>query len=266
MRKGLLICLMIAAVFMFAGVTQVFAADYFSTDELDKGVIGITYGGGGKAKVIIQKSDKKYTYDINSAGKQEYFPLQLGNGSYKVNLYRNTSGNSYRLLASKSVNVNLSDNNVVFLTSTQNIDWNVDSKAVAKAVELTKDTEDLQEKANLLWQYMVRNHTYDFHKLATVQPGYIPVIDRTLEEKKGICYDFSSLYAAMLRSQGKPAKLVKGYAPKHAVGYHAWNEVYDASNQEWKVIDTTYDLQVIGRNPKVSMIKKTDDFNKVYEY
>ena len=266
MKREILICMMISLILLLVGGVQVFAGQSFNMDNLDKGVIGISCDGGGKIKVIIQKGDKKYTYDINSEGRQEEFPLQLGNGSYKVSVFANTSGNAYRLLSSKDISVKLENSNEVFLTSIQNINWNVDSKAVAKAVELTKDIKDPKQKATKLWDYMVKNNSYDFEKLSTVLPGYIPIIDRTLEEKKGICYDFSSLYAAMLRSQGQPAKLVKGYAPKNASGYHAWNEVYDKEKGEWLVIDTTYDLQVIGRNPKVEMIKKTENFNKVYEY
>lgn len=226
----------------------------------------MTYDGGGKIKVMIQKDNKKYTYDQNNSGIKETYPLQLGNGSYKISLLKNTTGNSYKLLASKTVNLNLKEENSVYLSSIQTINWNVDSKAVAKAVELTKDTNDLQKKASILWNYMVKNNKYDYKKLATLSSDYIPVIDQTLKDKTGICYDFSSLYAAMLRSQGTPAKLVKGYAPKHAVGYHAWNEVYDASKKKWIVIDSTYDLQVIAKNPKIAMLKDTADFNKVYEY
>jgi len=266
MRKRILLYMIASILWIAAGTSGIFAAGYFNTDDTSKGVIHITYDGGGKTKVIIQKGDKKYTYDINSSGKTETYPLQLGDGTYKVSLYVNTSGNSYKLISSKSVDVKLSNPNSVFLTSIQNIDWNVDSKAVAKAVELTKDIDDLEQKAKVLWDFMVKNNSYDYAKLSKLATGYIPVIDMTLEEKKGICYDFSSLYAAMLRSQGKPAKLIKGYAPKNASGYHAWNEVYDESKGEWFVIDTTYDLQVITRYPKVPMVKNSQDFNKVYEY
>lgn len=266
MKKRLLFCLAVTVIWISANTSGVLAADYFNTSDISSGIIHITYDGGGKTKVMIQKGDKKYTYDINSAGKTENYPLQLGNGTYKVSLLVNTSGNSYRLIASKNIDVKMTDPNSVFLTSIQNIDWNVDSKSVAKAVELTKDIDDFEKKAQVLWNYMVKNNSYDYQKLSKVTSGYIPVIDQTLADKKGICYDFSSLYAAMLRSQGTPAKLIKGYAPKNASGYHAWNEVYDVNKKEWVVIDTTYDLQVITRNPKVPMTKESQDFNKVYEY
>lgn len=266
MKKRLLLLLAISVICFIVGISEVSAADYFNTNNISNGVIHITYDGGGKTKVIIQKGDKKYTYDINSSGKTESYPLQLGDGTYKVSLLVNTSGNSYKLVSSKSIDVKITNPNSVFLTSTQNINWNVDSKAVAKAVELTKNIDDVEKKAKVLWDYMVKNNSYDYDKLSKLASGYLPVIDQTLADKKGICYDFSSLYAAMLRSQGKPAKLVKGYAPKNASGYHAWNEVYDESKGQWIVIDTTYDLQVISKNPKITMVKNSQDFNKVYEY
>lgn len=266
MKKRILLYIAVLILCISTGTSAVSAADYFNTSDAAKGVVHITYDGGGKTKVIIQKGDKKYTYDINSSGKTETYPLQLGDGTYKVSLYANTSGNSYKLISSKNIDVKLTNPNSVFLTSVQNIDWKVDSKAVARAVQLTKDVDDLEKKAKILWDYMVRNNSYDYGKLATLSTGYLPVIDKTLEEKTGICYDFSSLYAAMLRSQGKPAKLIKGYAPKNASGYHAWNEVYDETKKEWIVIDTTYDLQVITKNPKITMVKNAQDFNKVYEY
>lgn len=266
MKQKLLICIVASVIWIIAGTSGVAAADYFDTADLASGVIHVTYDGGGKTKVMIQKGDKKYTYDVNSAGKKESYPLQLGNGAYKVSLLANTSGNSYKLIASKDIDVQITNPNSVFLTSVQNINWNVDSKAVAKAVELTKGVDDVEQKAKILWDYMVKNNAYDYNKLNTLSSDYVPVVDRTFVDKSGICYDFSSLYAAMLRSQGKPAKLVKGYAPKNASGYHAWNEVYDESKGVWVIIDTTYDLQVITKNPKVPMLKNSQDFNKVYEY
>jgi hypothetical protein len=265
MRKRVM-AILITIILIMSSTTGVMAAGYFDTGDLSKGLLHISYDGGGKVKVMIQKGDTNYTYDLNSEGKKETFPLQLGNGSYKVSLYKNTTGSYYKLLASETIQLNMKDPNAVYLTSIQTINWNVDSKAVGKAVELTKDTPDPREKARILWNYMVRNHFYDYGKLAKLAPGYIPVIDQTFLDKTGICYDFSALYAAMLRSQGTPAKLVKGYAPKNAVGYHAWNEVYDAEQKKWVVIDSTYDIQVFPKNPKVAMIKNSEDFNKVYEY
>ncbi|MGI5892717.1 MAG: transglutaminase-like domain-containing protein [Bacillota bacterium] len=266
MKERLWLILIIAVSIIIATSAPALAVGYFNTDNITEGLIHVTCSDGGKVKLMVQKGDKKYTYDVNSAGLRETFPLQLGNGAYKISLLKNTSGNSYKLIASKNLEVNIKDPHAVYLSSIQIIRWNVDSKAVAKAVELTKDTSDLGQKAKILWDYVIKNNTYDYGKLSKLPPGYIPVPDNTFIERRGICYDFASLYAAMLRSQGTPAKLVKGYAPKNVVGYHAWNEVYDVNRGQWIVVDSTYDLQVITRNPGVSMQKNSADFNKVYEY
>jgi len=93
----------------------------------------------------------------------------------------------------------------------------------------------------------------------------LPNIDKTLTSGKGICYDFSSVFAAMLRSQGIPVKLVKGYTT-NVEGYHAWNEVYNSETGEWIVVDTTYDVVIKDAGRAVSMAKETANYSKVYEY
>lgn len=80
--------------------------------------------------------------------------------------------------------------------------------------------------------------------------GYVPDPDQTLSSGKGICFDYASLAAAMLRSQGIPAKVITGYVSGGAV-YHAWNMIYlkesgwitveiKAPANEWERIDLTF--------------------------
>jgi transglutaminase-like putative cysteine protease len=270
MKKFKLFTQVFIIVSMITGATAfTWATDYFDTADQDKGLIHITYKSAStaKMKVMIEKNPSRYTYDINSAGVTESFPLQSGSGTYKISLLQNTSGNSYKLIASKSVTATIKDPNAVYLNSIQNISFNVDSAAVKKAVELTKGTDDIMKKAKILWNYMANNNKYDFKKLSLIRSSYVPVVDETLRDQTGICYDFSALFAAMLRSQGIPAKLIMGYAPNYANGYHAWNEVYDAAAKKWITIDATYDLQVIKIKPKaVEMIKTSSEYQKIYEY
>ena len=61
------------------------------------------------------------------------------------------------------------------------------------------------------------------------------------KDKDGICYDFSVVFAAMLRTQGIETKLIKGYSTK-VDGYHAWNQIYDSEKEEWYTVDSTYDI------------------------
>lgn len=268
MKRRLVLPLLIAVLLLFVTTGIASAASNIDSTDVSKGMIHVTYQGNpaDKVKLMITKDSLKYVYDVNASGRQENFSLQMGNGSYKLSLLIQLSGDKYSPVETVNVDVALPDQNQVFLTSVQNIDWNVSSAAIQKAVALTAGTTDLKKKAQILWDYMAKNNSYDYNKAATVTAGYLPVIDTTLRDKKGICYDFSSLYAAMLRSQGIPAKLIKGYAPKYAAGYHAWNEVYDASQGKWITVDSTYDLQIIKTKPKLAtMTKNTNDY-KVEKY
>ncbi len=246
-----------------------YAASQPSIDSGDshKGVVHIAYKGtpSKRVKVIIEKGSKKYTYDLKNTGEVEDFPLQMGNGTYAIKVLENTAETSYCIVGSQTVEVKLQDENSVYLNTIQNMKWSEDSKAIKKAIEMTNTTRNLQEKANILYEHMVQSYTYDYYKLAKLPSTYLPVIDQTFKDKTGICYDFSSLYGAMLRSQGIPAKLIKGYTP-NAEGYHAWNEVYDQEKQQWLIIDTTYDLQVVAKKKDVKMTKSEKDYQKVNEY
>lgn len=262
MRKKLLL-----EIFFFIILwSNVYGNCNIQTDTANKGIVKVTCtsSSGKRLKVIIQKGEGKYTYDLTS-GKTESFPLQMGNGAYKITVLENTSGKSYQIVDSTSVTAQMSDEKVVYLGSVQNVNWNTNNQAIKHAVQLTQATSDIGEKAKVLYKDMVGGtYSYDYNKLASLPTTYVPSIDSTFKEKKGICYDFSALFAAMLRSQGIPAKLVKGYS-SNATGYHAWNEVYDSKTKQWLIIDTTYDIQVI-KKKQVNMSKPSKDYNKVYEY
>ncbi|MBU5438687.1 transglutaminase domain-containing protein [Tissierella sp. MSJ-40] len=66
----------------------------------------------------------------------------------------------------------------------------------------------------------------------------------------------------MLRSQGIPTKLVKGYK-NDLKAYHAWNEVLLDNN--WVIVDTTYDA-ALGKNKDNNMLKNSVEYNKIREY
>lgn len=74
-----------------------------------------------------------------------------------------------------------------------------------------------------VYDFVIQNITYDKQLAATVQSGYLPVLDSVLEKKTGICFDYAALMTGMLRSQGVPCKLVVGYA---GTAYHAWISVW----------------------------------------
>jgi transglutaminase-like putative cysteine protease len=202
-----------------------------------------------RLKVLVEKAGQKYYYDLDNTGLSESFPLQMGEGSYKVTIFENVSNTSYRAVLSKTLFADFDEANLTYLQSVQSVDWNTSMAAMAIAQDLVKDKKTDLEKVTAIHDYVTTNVQYDYEKISTITTTYLPDIDETLTLKKGICYDFASTFAGMLRSVGIPAKLIKGYTV-NANGYHAWNEVY--IDGAWVVIDASYDSQMKARsNPLI---------------
>lgn len=256
MKKMKIFIMAFMAFMIFSIATLNIHAAEIITDKVSKGAVGASHSGSGKAlKVMVEKDGQKHTYNLRGDGKVDYYPLQMGNGSYKVSILENVSGNKFSLLKSENISATIANNNDVYLNSIQIINWNKSDPAIVKASAL--------KNADGVYGYIIKSVKYDYDKAKTVKPGYDPVINDTFKTNKGICYDYSALEAGMLRSLGVPTKLVKGYA-KGVDGYHAWNEIL--INGKWVVVDSTFDAAMWGGNAKHTMSKNSGDYQKVYEY
>ena len=176
-----------------------------------------------RLKVQVKGPTTTYTYNLAADGAWDTYPLSDGNGSYQVLVYENISGTKYSTVLSVSFTVTLADEFAPFLRPNQYVDYGAAPNTVAKAEELTKDKTDTLSKVTAVYDFVVKNLTYDKQLAATVQSGYLPVLDTVLAKKSGICFDYASLMTGMLRSQGIPCKLVVGYA---GTAYHAWISVW----------------------------------------
>ena len=257
--------LTVAFMMLFAAPTTTFAATQTISTDLQQGVVKVQMAESSASKilVLVEKDGIRYTYPIVDQDVNQ-FPLQLGNGDYTVRLMQNTEGNKYRELNKATVKLNISDSNQVFLNSIQDIEWNDSQKVVLKAKELTKDLKTDDQKIKAIYAYVTKHFKYDYAKAKTVTSGYFPNVESIYAKKTGICYDYSSVVAAMLRSVDIPTKLVKGYATPTKGVYHAWNEVLVGG--KWKVIDTTTDSAYVQAGKTVSMYKSVSDYNpeKIY--
>lgn len=264
--KKLLVSMLICISIIASTMTVAAASEpMIDTGRLAEGVVTISHQANARLKVMVEKDGKQMTYDLRNDGRAETFSLQMGNGSYKVSVLENVSDKKYKYIATRQVELNLVDEKKVFLASVQNINWDNEMKAVKKAVELTKGLKTDKEKIKAVYDFVVNNIAYDYSKISTLPTNYVPDIDNTITSGKGICYDFASVFAAMLRSQGIPVRLVKGYSTKVS-GYHAWNEVFDSETGKWVTLDTTYDAEQKAAGRAFSMIKETAQYSKVYEY
>lgn len=236
------------------------AFHYIDLTQLDRGVIRARTNTEVKSKLVIEKNNKRYTYNLYDDFQS--FPLQLGNGDYKISIFENIYENKYRQKHMKNITLNIDNNNLIFLNSIQNIDWEENSDYISKAKELVNGITDNKLKVEKIYKYIINNYDYDFNKLNSLKYDYLPDLNIIYDLQKGICYDYSSLFASMLRSLNIPTKLVTGYGD-NIKGYHAWNEVL--INDTWVIIDTTYDSQ-LKKWKDLEMIKSKDLYEKVYEY
>ena len=170
-----------------------------------------------RLKAQVKGPTTTYTYNL-TAGSWATFPLSDGNGRYQVTVYQNTEGSKYAAVVSAAFDAAMTDEFAPFTHPNQYVNYAEAPNTVAKAAELTKGVTDPLKKVELVYNYVVKNITYDKELAASVKSGYLPVLDTVLAKKTGICFDYAALMTGMLRSQGVPCKLVVGYA---GTAYHA---------------------------------------------
>ena len=232
------------------GVT-VYQNDFASIDasNTSQGYVMVKYNGTNeKVKLQITCPDQScYTYLISDRGTYDTFPLTAGNGSYALQVLENVAGDTYTVSLAQSINVNIEDEFLPFLYPNQYVNFHTDSKAVSKGSDLAKDTYSDLDVVQNIYNYVIKNISYDTEKAQNVSYGYVPDIDDTLSSKKGICFDYAALMASMLRSQNIPTKLEVGYSGD---AYHAWistyiddkgwvDDIIQFNGDTWQIMDPT---------------------------
>ena len=232
------------------GVT-VYQNDLASIDasNTSQGYVMVKYNGTNeKVKLQITCPDQScYTYLISDRGAYDTFPLTAGNGSYALQVLENVAGDTYTVSLAQSINVNIEDEFLPFLYPNQYVNFHTDSKAVSKGSDLAKDTYSDLDVVQNIYNYVIKNISYDTEKAQNVSYGYVPDIDDTLSSKKGICFDYAALMTSMLRSQNIPTKLEVGYSGD---AYHAWistyiddkgwvDDIIQFNGDTWQIMDPT---------------------------
>lgn len=230
---------------------NVYQNDFASIDasNTSQGYVMVKYNGANeKVKLQITCPDQScYTYLISDRGAYDTFPLTAGNGSYTLQVLENVAGDTYTVSLAQSINVSIEDEFLPFLYPNQYVNFHTDSKAVSKGSDLAKDTYSDLDVVQNIYNYVIKNISYDTEKAQNVSYGYVPDIDDTLSSKKGICFDYAALMTSMLRSQNIPTKLEVGYSGD---AYHAWistyiddkgwvDDIIQFDGDTWQIMDPT---------------------------
>lgn len=261
--------------------TDVFSGNSSKIDvsSASNGYVSVSSKSSGnkKLKVIIAKDKTQYIYSLKNNGDSEVFPLQMGNGTYQIKVMENVTGTKYAAILTGQVNAKLVSEFAPFLIANQYVNYRYTNNAIKTAEKITKSSKSDLETVKILYEYVINAMAYDTQKAKTVQSGYLPDIDKVLVAKKGICFDYAAVYAAMLRSQGIPTKLITGYvAPNNA--YHAWNEVFIKDvgwmktgefyfdGKTWKLMDPTFGSSGKNSSKTVQFIGNGTNYTKKYVY
>ena len=94
-----------------------------------------------------------------------------------------------------------------------------------------------EEKVKAAYNWILNNITYDYDCNPFYQHSDL---DKTLQTKKGICYNIANLFTAICRSQNIPCYSVDGYRKDDYQYKHTWNRV--CIDGVWYNVDITADL------------------------
>lgn len=258
MRKAMAV--LTAIIILASSTLGVSAQEMQSIESLGNGTVSVRYESeSSKAvKIMVEKSGQRFFYDLDEDA-ESLLPLQAGDGMYRVCILEQKEGNSYRVVKSRNIEYTAAGENESFLSPIDIIDWKEGDPIQLKALELTENLETENEKVMAIYTYVINAFDYDYDKINRIANTYVPDPNAMLEEKSGICYDYASTFAAMLRINGIPARLVKGY--KNGLdAYHAWNEVFDSESGEWMTVDTTFDAYYLDRDMAYAFEKSASEY------
>lgn len=226
----------------------------FDTSHLSEGYIAVSATASTRLKFQVEKdgSSGTYYFDLPSDGTPISCPLVEGDGAYTFTVWENTTGQSYAELDSLSdQQVTLADEFQPFIRPSIYCDYDASSESTKLANDLCADAQNEGDVVRSIYDWIVDNIAYDEGKAAELADatGYLPSPDACIADGSGICFDYASLAAAMLRSQGIPCKIITGYVSPDNI-YHAWNMVYidgtwvdariNIKQNTWTRIDTTF--------------------------
>lgn len=220
--------------------------------HISEGYLMIKYTGtADKVKLQLTSPDQiVYTYLVPTNGDFQVYPFSGGDGPYRTDLYEciDPADDMYALAFTQDLAVSLSDPFKPFLYPNAYVNFTTGSEAVSLGESLAEDCYSDFDVISNVYHYITETITYDKDKAKSVTYGYLPDNDETLKSKSGICFDYASLMAAMLRSQKIPTKLEVGYAGEVL---HAWISTYitdvgwidniiEFDGSDWTLVDPTF--------------------------
>jgi hypothetical protein len=249
------------------------------TSNVSHGYVMVRYTGDVSrvaVQIFFEHLEEPQNYFIYGAGNWEVFPLVRGNGTYTVNVLENVEGQMFALALSKTFDVSLVHHTYPFLYPNQFVNFGPNSRAIALAADLARGADNDFEVIFNIYTYVINNITYNFELANAVDAGnvtsYLPDIDAVLAAKTGICFDYASLMAAMLRAQHIPTRLDIGFVSGGI--FHAWISIYtpetgwvgvmNFDGAEWNLVDPTFSAGALQGGDISQFVGNADDYHLMF--
>ena len=102
---------------------------------------------------------------------------------------------------------------------------------------LSEDCKSDIEKVVVFREWIIQNIAYDY----SCETRFYQTFDvnRVMQKRTGVCFDYACLFAAMCRSQGIPCFVLDGTYRGDNTFRHAWNRV--CADGQWWNVDATRD-------------------------
>ena len=211
--------------------------------HVNEGWVGASVISDRRIKFQVVYNGEKKNYDCPTDGTPFMVELTSGSGEYMARVMRCEEGMLYSEIGAITFYAHMEDPGDIYLMSDSYLSFSEDDECVQIAAELRKESSCDAEFVSKVQEYLTR-YPYE---VKDVGKGYVPDVDALLEDGCGFCMEYTFTLAAMLRSQGVPAKVIYGYIDSGV--YHARNEVFIDHGGEyggysfkdgWNVIDVTW--------------------------
>jgi transglutaminase/protease-like cytokinesis protein 3 len=195
-------------------------------------------------KIELAEKSESIVYRVDNGSINTKLYLRFGKGEYKIRIYTNTNADGYGVSYDyfSDFNVSNSDERDLAYLLPSNEVQSEDPAILEIAQTISANANTELEKVKMIHDFVANLIAYD-------DEGYITKSYLTtptdalfvLKRKITVCAGYSTLFAAISRASGIRTAIVHGKIDREdgTREEHAWNSVF--INNEWKVIDVTWD-------------------------
>lgn len=175
----------------------------------------------------VEQGRDQCMYAIPNDGTVRRFPLQYGDGVYNLSIAERMGCGKYRILEKVRTKVTGTDSITPYTLSKGYVRYR-NSDSFVKAAARLREGAGMKDSlyAGRVQRYLCSRLTYKKDTgMRMWDDSTIPSPEEIFTDGKASCFGYSELFAAMLRCQGIPCRVVFGtYTPSGQ--YHAWNEAW----------------------------------------